>query len=98
MDKLRRICALSLCVMLVLSVIFSVAFISHGSSHCCVDEECQICATVHRCAELLEQLILMASFAAFFGVALRFVLCILSHFAAPSSAPTPVSLRVKLLN
>ena len=98
MVGIKRVVALSMCFLLVLSIIFSVSFVSHGSSHCCVEEDCRICAMIHRCAQMLEELLVAASFAAFFGAVTFAVFCAFEIADESIASVTPVRLKVKLSN
>ncbi len=98
MERMKKMFALVLVVMVVLSILLSVSFVSHGTSHDCAGEDCRICAVMHKCAQMLEELLAVASFAVFLGaviftVSVAFVACRLT-----SAFKNPVSLKVKLSN
>ena len=98
MAGIKKVVALSLCILLVLSVILSVSFVSHGSSHCCVEEDCRICAMIQRCTQMLEELLVAASFAAFLGAVTLTVFFIFEIVGESIASVTPVRLKVKLSN
>ena len=98
MVSIKKVLALLMCVLLVLSIILSVSFVSHGSSHCCAGEDCRICAVIHRYAQMLEKLLMAASFAAFLGAVIFTVLRTVEILGESIASVTPVRLKVKLSN
>ena len=98
MVSIKKVLALLMCVLLVLSIILSVSFVSHGSSHCCAGEDCRICAVIQRCAQMLEKLLMVASFAAFLGAVIFTVSRALEISGESIVSVTPVRLKVKLSN
>ena len=98
MAGIKKVIALLMCILLVFTVILSVSFVSHGSSHCCVGEDCRICAVIQRCTQMLEKLLVAASLVAFLG-AVTFTVFTLFEISGESIASvTPVRLKVKLSN
>ena len=68
MKNKTGISILIVCILLVLSVSFSVLSVSHGSGHnCCVDDNCRICAVVQSLINTIgaSALALIVSFFAF---------------------------------
>ena len=98
MADIKKVVALLMCILLVLSVILSVSFVSHGSSHCCVEEDCRICAVIQRCTQMLEKLLVVASFVAFLGAVTFAVFCAFEIVDESIASVTPVRLKVKLSN
>ncbi len=98
MARKFRISALIFAVALVLSVLFSVAFISANSSHDCTHEACPICQQLEMCEALLHTVVAAAAVA----VAVCFLASIITKVAPAIcnvlSTITLVSLRVKLSN
>jgi len=98
MKAMKKALALMLCALLVFSLLISVSFVSHGALHECGGEDCQICAVIHRCAEMLKELLAVASFAAFSGAVLFATLCAPSEEGIFFASVTPVRLKDKLSN
>ena len=94
----KKLLSLILCAMLVLSLVFSISFISHEAGHDCSGEECQICAVISHCAEILERLLAVASLALFFGALLVFVCRASDSVSVSLGEQSPVKLKVKLSN
>jgi len=88
-----------ICILLVLTVSFSVLSVCHGSGHnCCVDDNCRICAVVQSLIDTIGAgaVALLVSFFAFFCAELLIK-------RATSTEPSehncsPVLLKVKLSN
>ena len=96
MRTLKKLMALFVCLNLVLSVLFSVSFISHEAGHDCAGEGCQICAIIGKMSDILENLATAISPIAILG-ALFF--CVTSSFTGgffELVSETPVRLKVKL--
>ena len=96
MAAVKRAFALVMCFVLVLSLLFSISFITHEVSHDCAGEECRICAVITRCAETLEKLYAAASAISLFGFLAVFVVTVATRGEASCVSDTPVKLKVKL--
>ena len=98
MGSVKRLFALLLCTMLLLSLVFSISFISHEAGHDCAGEECQICAVISRCADVLERLLAVTSLALLFGAPILFVCPFVNSAFVSQGERCPVKLKVKLSN
>ena len=98
MEKLKKVIAAILCILLVLSLAFSISFVSHGASHDCVGEDCRICAVINKCAELLRDLLTFGACAAIFGIFVYSVRNVVSDSGVSYTFSTPVRLKVKITN
>jgi hypothetical protein len=98
MERTKKGVAMIVCFALLLTLIFSVSFVSHGAFHECVGEECHICAVINKCAELLRDLLLSVAGIAIFGILVFSFSSTVNDFRKPFSAFTPVRLKVKLTN
>lgn len=98
MDQMKKVLAFAICAVLILSLVFSISFISHEAEHDCVGEECVICAVISRCAEFLERLLAVSALALLFGAVRSFVICVVGEAEAVFATHSPVKLKVKLSN
>ena len=98
MENMRRTFAFVVFIALLLSVLFSISFVSHGASHDCVGEDCQICAVINKCAETLRDIVALGACTAIFGILVFSFSSTVNDFRKPFSAFTPVRLKVKLTN
>ena len=98
MEKMRRTFAFVVFIALLLSVLFSISFVSHGASHDCVGEDCQICAVINKCAEILRDLGALGACTAIFGIFVFSFRVIADDSGESNTFTTPVRLKVKLTN
>ena len=98
MTMLKKIFAIAFCLMVIMSILLSVSFVSHEATHECVGEDCQICAAVSKCAEVLEKLLAVATFVSLFGLVVYTTGCADFSVGASWVVFTPVKLKVKLSN
>ena len=98
MVQMKKLLAFAICAVLILSLVFSISFISHEAEHDCVGEECVICAVISRCAEILERLLAVSALALLFGAVRSFVICVVCASRSVCSTHSPVKLKVKLSN
>ena len=98
MENMRRTFAVLVCIALLLSVLFSISFVSHGASHDCVGEDCQICAVINRCAETLRDIVALGAFIVIFGIFVFSLRSIADDSGESYIFTTPVRLKVKLTN
>lgn len=96
MEGLKKIFALAVCIVLVLSFLLSVSFVSHGSFHECLGEDCRICVVIQKCAETLRELLAVGGIIAFFGIAFFALSHNEEEFGQSFVSVTPVRLKVKL--
>ena len=98
MQAFKKLCALFVCLTLILSILFSISVLSHEADHDCIGEECQICAIIGKVSELLDGF--GCNFAVFAVLAaLSFsVARVFGEDSSPFVAETPVRLKVKLSN
>lgn len=98
MERLKRVFAALVFIALILSLIFSISFVSHGAFHDCVGEECHICAVINKCAEMLRDLVAFVACTAIFGVFVFSLHNVANDFGESYAPYTPVRLKVKLTN
>jgi hypothetical protein len=98
MEKMRRTFAFVVFIALLLSVLFSISFVSHGASHDCVGEDCQISAVINKCAETLRDIVALGACTAIFGIYVLSLRIIADDSGESYIFTTPVRLEVKLTN
>ncbi len=95
---LNRLKALFLCVIFVLSLIFSVAFIVKEADHDCTGDRCEICQLIDICLDKLSKYIPLVIVSAMILTLLRYfadnTVAILSNHILK----TPVLLKTRLNN
>ena len=96
MENAKKLFALALCALLVLSVLFSASFVSHEADHDCGGEDCQICAMINKCTELLGDALTSVAGAAIFGILVYSLCRVTGGLGISSLFFTPVRLKVKL--
>ena len=98
MGSVKKLLALLLCAMLLLSLVFSISFISHEAGHDCAGEECQICAVISECTKVIERILAVATVFVLCGAPLLFVRHESDFVAFLAEENSPVKLKVKLSN
>ena len=99
MKNKTGISILVICILLVLTVSFSVLSVFHGSGHnCCVDDNCRICAVVQSLIDTIGAgvVALLVSFFAFSCTELLIKRSSETELLEHNSSP--VLLKVKLLD
>ena len=81
-----RIIAILLCIVMVLSMVLSAAFIITSTDHECTGEECEICHNIHNCERTLKSVL----------SGLCYLLAML--FMVKVSVPTPVIYHQTVFN
>ena len=98
MKKTRRICALTMAVLVIVCIGASASLIAYEADHDCTGPDCPICAAVAMCTNALR-LLSCAAFLSF--AALPAWICRKQRASRPSEPAfksTPVALKVLLLN
>lgn len=98
MRKRRRIIAILLSILFVLSVIFTLSFIAAEADHECIGDECPICAEIQSCEDFLKTVSVAAAVFAVVSAVSKFGAVALPYFKSRAEATTLVSLKVKLSN
>ena len=99
MKNKTGISVLIICILLVLTVSFSILSVSHSGGHdCCADDNCRICAIVRNLIDAVDAgaLALLVSFFAFFCAELLVKRTVGTDFTEHNDSP--VLLKVKLSN
>ena len=99
MRDLKRTGAAVLCAVLVLTMVFSSAFIIHEAGHDCTGEDCPICHVIAASSQLLR--LIGAAFcllAWLLGVLCTGNAWAVLHTQAPSASRTLVSWKIRLNN
>ncbi len=96
MKKNTRLISGALCLVMVLAVVLSAAFIVAHADHACVGSGCDICQQLQLCRQVLKRTLFHT--AASFGAASAEVFCALAcvHFQRHQIGKTLVDMRVKL--
>ncbi len=95
---LNRLKALFLCVIFVLSLIFSAAFIVKEADHDCSGERCEICQLIDLCFEKLNKYIPLVIASAMILTLLRYFENDLVGILNSHILKTPVLLKTRLNN
>lgn len=96
MKQHPRIISILLCIVMVLFVVLSEAFIINAADHVCTGDDCEICYQIHICEQALKKLSL--SITAVSGVLTAgIIFSVLPVFSQNfRSGDTLVSMKVKL--
>ena len=96
MKQHTRIISILLCIVMVLFVVLSEAFIINAADHVCTGDDCEICYQIHICAQALKKLsVRMAAVSGMLTAGIVFsVLPVFSHHFRLGA--TLVSMKVKL--
>lgn len=98
MKKHRKIIALWLCITVLFTMLFSVSFIAYEAEHECVKTDCDICALVSNCEEILKAMTDSGTKSAFAAVLFLAFVCVFAKVRSFVHSDTLVSLKVKLSN
>lgn len=94
----KKTSRLLICILLCISVLFAFASVAINEEHDCIGEECHICVEIQQCKTLLRNLSGAVALAAFALCLPLGIVHVLENIDRRISFPTPITLKVKLLN
>lgn len=98
MQTKKRIMALLVLSVFLLSAFFSASPIIEHADHDCTGYDCTICIQLHTAQHLLKQIVAAILGAGFLYAGLCFARLLFQHAVAGAALLTPVSLKVRMDN